>query len=36
MLAVFIIPKSVMGLELDYKKLDKEKTQIEQMNEPSK
>jgi hypothetical protein len=35
MFAVFLIPNSVMGSELDYKKLDKEKTQIEQIEEPS-
>jgi len=35
MFAVFLIPHSVMGSELDYKKLDKEKTQIEQIEEPS-
>jgi len=34
MFAVFLIPHSVMGSELDYNKLDKEKTQIEQMNKP--
>ncbi len=35
MFTVFLIPHSVMGSELDYNKLDKEKKQIEQMNEPS-
>jgi len=35
MFAVFLIPHSVMGSELDYKKLDKEKKQIEQIEEPS-
>jgi len=35
MFAVFLIPHSVMGSELDYNKLDKDKKQIEQMNEPS-
>ncbi len=35
MFAIFLIPHSVMGSELDYKKLDKEKTQIEQIEEPS-
>ncbi len=33
MFAVFLIPHSVMGSELDYSKLDKEKNQIEQVNE---
>jgi len=33
MFAVFLIPHSVMGSELDYSKLDKEKKQIEQMEE---
>ncbi len=33
MFAVFLIPHSVMGSELDYNKLDKEKKQIEQINE---
>ena len=35
MFAVFLIPHSVMGSELDYKKLDKEKKQIEKIEEPS-
>jgi hypothetical protein len=35
MFAIFLIPHSVMGSELDYNKLDKEKNNIEQMNEPS-
>jgi hypothetical protein len=34
MFAVFLIPHSVMGSELDYSKLDNEKKQIEQMEEP--
>ena len=33
MFAVFLIPHSVMGSELDYSKLDKEKKQIEQKEE---
>jgi len=35
MFAVFLIPHSVMGSELDYNKLDKEKNQIEQVDESS-
>ncbi len=34
MFVVFLIPHSVMGSELDYSKLDKEKKQIERMEEP--
>ena len=36
MFAVFLIPHSVMGSELDYKKLDQEKKQIDQMEEIQK
>ena len=35
MFAVFLIPHSVMGSELDYNKLDKEKNKIERMEELS-
>jgi hypothetical protein len=34
MFAIFLIPHGVMGSELDYNKLDKEKKQIEQMKDP--
>jgi len=36
MFAIFLIPHSVMGSELDYSKLDKEKKQIDQMEEIQK
>lgn len=35
MFAIFLIPHSTMGSELDYNKLDKEKKQIEQVDESS-
>jgi len=35
MFAIFLIPHSVMGSELDYNKLDKEKKQIEEVDESS-
>jgi len=35
MFAIFLIPHSVMGSELDYNKLDKEKKKIEEVDESS-